>query len=601
MDPYRRISRLLSGSFLRWWRELVAAAIVLASRLYAMPRSPWELDEPQFALSIIEFDPTKYHPHPPGCPLYLGLGKVLTLVVHDPWQSLLLVSIIASACGVVALMAAFRRFLGDEDLAFAGAVIFYLSAGMLVHTDIAMADATALLFIALFLYATTFLPEEANDRRALAVGLWAAAAIAARPQTAIPMLPAFAVALWYLRTWRWKTIAVATFAFASLMAFLPLVEGTGGIPQFIEYQRKQAEYFVAHDAQQSRGATGFAYIVIRFVAHPWGSKYVTIPFFLCVVLGLGSFVRRFDRRFVPLAVFCAVHLLFALAAMDPADAVRYSLPAMIGLALIAAFGFGFLRQVTQMRAAPWIATLVFVALSWTYARPVLEARRKALSPPAAAAQYANEKFQPNTVILYDLALHPHADYLLPRFIRMPIDAGLKKYYDRPDVPLVQYVDGGSRSAEATVFAWPDSDAYRKLTRNFYRQTTLDPVRPAERYLPLSGVYALERGAGGLEWRWLAKESAVRLPRAHTSALDLEFTLSPDAPYEANRVRVRINAQEAAVVSVPRGQSATVTVALPPTPDVTVSMSAEQAFAPATVLRNKDPRILAVQLTRFEQK
>lgn len=585
-------------NYLRWWREALAALIVLASRVYAMPRSPWELDEALFALSIIEFDPTKYHPHPPGFPLYLGFGKALNLVVHDPWRSLLMVTIVACALGVVALMAAFRRYLGDHDLAFAGAVIFYLSAGMLVQTDIAMADATALLFVALFLYATTL---ETTNRRALAVGLWAAAAIAARPQTAIPMVPAFAVALVYLRSWRWRALALAAFAFVSLMSFLPLVEGTGGIPQFIAYQRKQAEYFVAHDALQSRGATAFAQIVIRFVAHPWGSKYVTIPFFLCVILGAATFIRRFDRRFVPLAVFCGTHLLFELAAMDPADAVRYSLPAMIIFALVAAFGLGVLRQITQTRAAPWIATAVLVALSWAYASPVLEARRRAPSPAAAAAQYANRHYPPHTVILYDLALHPHADYLLSRFTRVPIDAGLKMYYDKPNVPLVEYVDGGSQSSEAIIFGWPDSDAYRKLTRNFYRQATLDPVRPAERYLPLGGVYALERLTDGLEWRWLAKESAVRLPRVHSPALELTFALSPDAPYDTNRVRVRVNDREEAMVLVTRGQTATVTVPLPPTPEVTVAMSAEQAFAPATVLRNRDPRILAVQLTRLEQK
>lgn len=583
----------------RHWREAVAALVVLASRLAARPLSIWELDEPQFALAVVEFDPTKYHPHPPGCPLFVGFGKVVHAFVADPWLSLVIVSIITCTIGVVALAAAFRRWLGDADLAVAGALLFYLSAGMVVQTDLAMADATTLMFIALFFYVTTFIVDGMTDRRALLLGVWAAAAIAARPQIAIPMLPAFAVALWFL-PWRRRAIAAGAFAFVSLMCFLPLIEGTGGIPQFIAYQRKQAEYFVAHDAAQSRGNLPFAQIALRFIAHPWGSKLVALPVFAAVALGATAFVRRFDRRFVPLAVFCGTHLLFELIAMDPADGVRYTLPAMILIALVAAFGFEVLGRVAQFRAMPWVAVAVIAALSWIYARPVIAARTGQPSAPAAAAAYANQHFTPDTVILYDLAHHPFADYLLPRFRRMPIDAGLRAYYDHPEVPLVLYVDGGSQARDGIVFGWPDSDAYRKLTRNVYRQATLDPVFPSERYLPLDGVYALERTVAGAEWRWLTKEASIRLPRAHTASAELRFGLSPDVPYAANRIRLRVNGIEAGEVSVPKDGATSTTIALPPG-DVVIAISSELSFAPATVLGNQDPRVLAVQLIRIDQK
>jgi hypothetical protein len=396
-------------------------------------------------------------------------------------------------------------------------------------------------------------------------------------------------------------MALGAFAFVSLMCFLPLIEGTGGIPEFIAYQRKQAEYFVAHDASQSRGAMPFAQIALRFIAHPWGSKYVALPVFALVALGAAGFVRRFDRRVAPLAVLCGTHLLFALAAMDPADGVRYTLPSMIIVALAAAFGLDALRRMAQFRATPWLAAAVIAVLSWTYARPVIAARTSGPSAPAAAAAYANQHLPAGAVILYDLANHPFADYLLPRFRRVPIDAGLRAFYDRPEVPLVLYVDGGSRAPDAIVFGWPDSDAYRKLTRNVYRQSTLDPVFPRERYLPLAGVYALERKVDGAEWRWLAKEASIRLPRAHTASVELQFALSPDAPYAANRVRLRVNGSDAGEVSVPRGGTAAVTVALPPAPDIVVSISSERSFAPATVLGNQDPRLLAVQLVRIDQR
>ena len=63
------------------------------------------------------------------------------------------------------------------------------------------------------------------------------------------------------------------------------------------------------------------------------------------------------------------------------------------------------------------------------------------------------------------------------FKTMAIEPGLRALYDQPDVPVVFFADGGSKAADAHVFAWPPSDAYGKLTRNHYRIVTLDRAKP----------------------------------------------------------------------------------------------------------------------------
>ena len=62
-----------------------------------------------------------------------------------------------------------------------------------------------------------------------------------------------------------------------------------------------------------------------------------------------------------------------------------------------------------------------------------------------------------SVVLYDTALKPHAEYLFARFHPTPIEKGLHEFYDRPEVPLVQFVDGGSSVAEARTFVCTPSD------------------------------------------------------------------------------------------------------------------------------------------------
>src|SRR5207248_4374324 len=55
--------------------EAAGALIVLLSRIYTMPRTFWESDELLFAGAVTTFDPWSSHPHPPGYPLYVGLGR----------------------------------------------------------------------------------------------------------------------------------------------------------------------------------------------------------------------------------------------------------------------------------------------------------------------------------------------------------------------------------------------------------------------------------------------------------------------------------------------------------------------------------------------
>jgi hypothetical protein len=427
--------------------------------------------------------------------------------------------------------------------------------------------------------------------------LWCSAAIGCRPQLLVPILPMMLIAIWRMTTMRHRVACVITFAFVSLMWFLPLVDAAGGLQQLIAYETKQAAYVAAHDAAMSRGAKTAMQLALRFLIHPWGSKYVTIPLLACFALGMPAVIRRW-RVLLPLLIFTAVQCAFELTTMDPADAARYHLPAMIFDALAVGFGLDIIRRSASVRVMPWIGALFFAVISFAYVKPIIAARTGGASPPAAAANFANSHFTSNTVILYDQSLRPAAEYLM-HFPVQSVEKGLAAIADRPDVPAVMFVDGGSTLSEAKTFSWPESDAYGKLTRNLYRRVTLDPVRPSERYLPLAGVYALERTTEGDEWRWLGREAAIRMPARHGARVRLALRLSPDSPYETNNVHVMVNGVEAGVVAARKHVASTIDVPLP-AGNAEIAMRSEQAFAPASVLHNQDPRILAVQLVGLDQ-
>ncbi|HEV7488314.1 MAG TPA: hypothetical protein VGQ65_21780 [Thermoanaerobaculia bacterium] len=594
MNPTRAIVR-------GWWREAIGAALVLISRIVTAPRTPWENDEFLFAEAVRNFDPSRYHPHPPGFPLLVLMGKVFAGFIHDPWRALVVFSIVAAPIGFVAIARAFRNWIGDPDLAICAALIYYFSASMLVHGTLALSDGPAMMFLGLALFAISSPHDAEHDRNAIAIGIWTSAAIGTRPQLLIPIAPMLIIALLQMRTMRQRAACVIAFGLFSAMWFLPLVDAAGGFEATRLYETKQAAYVATHDATISRGGMSTAQLAVRFLFHPWGTKYVTLPLFACVLLGIAAFVRllrrdKFRSTLWPLVVFTIVLFIFELGWMDPADGARYSLPIMIVIALIAALGLDVVKRSVKIDATPVIATAIFAIATLAYVWPLVGARTKMASPPAAAAAFANANLPLHSVIAYDVALKPHAEYLLSRFRVVPIEKAIAELYDRPDVPLYLIANGASNADGAHVFTWPASDAYEKLTRGLYRTVTLIPKPPRERYLPVRGAYPIEWTASGDEWRWLSPDATIRLPRAHGAEAALTLRFSSDVPYETNAVQISINGRDVAVVNV--GKEPVVTkLALPAEPRIDIGLRSAHSFSPGALLHNADPRTLAVQLTK----
>src|SRR3954449_356662 len=198
------------------------------------------------------------------------------------------------------------------------------------------------------------------------------------------------VAILQMRTMRQRAACVIAFGLLSAMWFLPLVDAAGGFEATRLYETKQAQYVAAHDATISRGGRSIAQLVVRFVFHPWGTKYVTLPLFACVFLGIAAFLRLLRREKLrstlwPLIAFTIVQLIFELGWMDPADAARYSLPIMILIALLAALGFDVVKRSVKIDATPVIVTAILAIATLAYVWPLVGSRTKiGCAPPRGA-------------------------------------------------------------------------------------------------------------------------------------------------------------------------------------------------------------------------
>jgi len=583
---------------------------VLASRLLGIPKSHWELDEWLFRMGVEQFAPLEHHPHPPGYPLLIGLGKAVNSLVGDPFLALVTLATVSSVLLYLVLADAFHRMSGDVWTGIAGALLFSLSPAMLVHSTTPMSDPPALLFLGIALAAGTRLGRWAEPGRRLVerreliapaiFGAALSASIGCRPQYAIAILPTLLLGCLATRSWRQGITAVSSFALTSAAWFVPLVVASAGWSNFVDYERDQLATVASQDAMVARGMRSWVDLGQRFLFDGWGA-----PMWASAILGLalmGAVALVVMRRSAPmlLLVMASVHLLFTLVSSDPADGVRYALPTQMAIAFLAAVAFGVVAGVTPWRRTALFAAVALVAaIALRYTLPVLDARRTSPSPPVQAANWARENLPVRAVILPDAALRPHADLLMKRFRRFRAHEGMEKFWDRPHVPLYAYGQGQTEIEGAQMFSWPHSDAYARLTRNHYRVVSLSPIEPGRRYREVSGLYPWERVAHRREWRWLAPEAKIEIPPGQ-GPLEVELELSPDPPYPATTVRFLVGGVEIAASTVARGGVASACVPMPPE-GALLTIQSSESFVPAEGDGARDTRRLGIQLLDLQRR
>ncbi len=590
--PRRRISPAALAGFV---------AVVLV-RALTLPRSLWEMDEVLFARAIERFDPLSHRPHPPGYPLLVGLGKAFNLVFHDPFASLVALSFVSSLVGFVALVAAFRRIAGEgsERVAVAGALLFHLSPAMLVQAPLPMSDPPALMFIALALWAAAVLAQEGSVLAAIGLGAAASAAIGCRPQLALAVLPMLAVALWQAPSWRRRAEALAAFTVVSLLWFIPLVVATGGPRGLLEHEIKQMRYVGAHDARTSRRGCSPSRVFKRFVSHPWGRRKLAGPVLLLAFAGVArlGWLRR--SAALPLGVLSAVQLAVCLKVMDPADAARYALPWVLGVAFAAAAGCEALARLIRRPAAAWVPVAAILAVSFLCALPVLKIRSTSVAPPVRAVNWVKRNLPAKTMILVDEEMAPHASYLLSKFDLSLVDDGLRRAAKRPKAPVYLLAEGESRWKGAMNFRWPSSDAYRRLTRNHYRVVSLSPVPPNYRFQVVRGVYRWEPTIRDARWRWMDADAAILLFPKGIRAIAVTLGLDASAPLPSNSVTVSVNGAPAAALEIPRGASRRIELPRLACGPCEIGFRSARSFVPAAAESAPEARRLAVQLLAVER-
>ncbi|HEX8409510.1 MAG TPA: hypothetical protein VF883_11630 [Thermoanaerobaculia bacterium] len=607
---------------------LGAAIVVALLHLTSIPRTIWEYDESLFCMAVENYDPLNHFPPPPGYPIYIAVAKLAApLFGYVPFRTLTGLSAFTAVAGFILLGFAFRKLMGDTRAGALGAFLFYTSPAMLLHATLPQSDSGALALLAAsiwlcakcltevprssseFLGSSADPPEELRGTRGTPrnANAWIAFAALAcavtvgwRLQFAIAVVPLFGMTVLLLRSWRERFIAVQWFAIACAAWLIALISVTGSIEMFWKWMSGQAAYFAQHDADISRTGRSTAQIVLRFVSHPWGPKWLALPVLALAALGLFDATKRRLRVVLPVIAMSVVYFAFALAMMDPADGVRYALPALPGVAFLAALGIAFLRRVTKDVFVDWAVLALYAFGAYAYTGPLLRQRTQSDAPPFAAIKYLRSVAPRNAVILYDMPLKPHSQYLLRGYTRLKVDEGLLRFGHRTDVPLYELTDSATQAPDGKVFRWNTPDAYTKLTRGHYGAASVVPLPVTQRFLAIEGISPPERTRTG-SWRWIGARGILSLPDLGARSVRLTFEVPLDYPLASNRATIAVDGGQSVTAEVTKGRKTVVDVALPPG-RATLRITPEQTFVPANVpgRLSRDRRTLSIMLTGLEQ-
>ncbi len=341
-------------------KAIAALALVfLVAHLPFLPDTLEDIDSINFALGVNDFDVAKHQPHPPGYPIFVGLGKLSTAVlrgagVHAPEaRGLAVWSAVSGAALIWLLFELFRSFTrlsgGPErtrDTGWDGvavcATVIAITSPLFWFTSLRpLSDMTGLAgAVAAQALIVSFLSRRGGRQALMWGALLAGLAIGIRSQTFLLTLPLLGAALVAPRLGlgiRDRAATLAATGLGVLAWAIPLIWVSGGLAEYAAALGTQAgEDFsgvvMLWNARTPRVAVDA--LIFSFL-WPWGG--VLTGAIVVVVAAAGAVRVGWQQprvllflliAFVPYAVF---HLLF-----HEVVTVRYALPLIVPVVYLAA-------------------------------------------------------------------------------------------------------------------------------------------------------------------------------------------------------------------------------------------------------------------------
>jgi hypothetical protein len=501
----------------------VVALVCAATRFLALAKTLWDWDEALFCLGMRSYDVTAHHPHPPGFPVYIALGRIVRTVIPSDFRALQAVNIIAAMLVFPAIFFLARELrVPFVTATIAGALcaffpnVWFFGGG-------AFSDIPSLVLV---VFAVAFLFRGCRDANAYLIGA-ALLALAAgiRPQNFLIGLAPGLLATWHRARAAWRDVAFAALvgAMTVTVAFGGAIAATGGTKPYFDAAREHGEYIARVDSFRSPNRPPLWRLFDRFFIKQYESLALSFITSIFVAVSIAGAIASRDRALGWLALSFGPFAILAWMMLDRYSINRFSIGYCPLFAILAADG---IRRLTCRwpRAEALVAAALIGSFGiWTL--PALASVRNTIAPSVLAVEAVRQHLNPRIDELFVARdMDPFFQYLLPNdpYVHvldkraMPLSIGSRAAW------ILAELDESDR--DGFVFHRERGHLWN-IARRHYFEAGLIPVRTPPQFI--AGWYPPEREAP-FEMRAMTGRSVTRLPASNgETTLRIQFRV-PDA-------------------------------------------------------------------------
>jgi hypothetical protein len=521
-----------------FWSLTIVCAL---SRALAVARSPWDWDEVLFIGAVRAYDVTKHHPHPPGFPLFVALGKAATLVTADPFRGLQTVTIIAACALFPALFLLVREAGFAFWTAITSALLFVFAPNAWLFGGTAFSDVAS---IALAVAAALLLLRGRRVRTTFFLGaVVLGLAIAVRIQNGLLGICPFVMGM-DRRGWRDSALAIVSTGLVATLFYAGAAMLTSGWSAYVAALHAFGPGVLHTDSFLNPERPLLSHLLRRFFVdvYGWTPAGVLITSFAAVSIVAG--VWRRDRALLIVALTFGPFACFAWLMLDPTNIGRYSIGYFPLLTLLAADGIARLsRGNTRVQLA--IVSLLVAGLA-AFSLPALREVRTTIAPPVAAVSALRAHVSPADALYVGSLMIPFVDVLAPEYrtwIAVDDERSLPVAPASPRRWLIAEIE--RTHPAGFVFTRPQG-ALWSIVRRRYFTAALEPLIREPRFV--DGWLDAGRDAHD-EWRTMASHAAVILPAAYGPTV---LRLAVEAPH-AMRLDISIDGNRIDSIALSAGR------------------------------------------------
>ena len=511
---------------------ICVAVACAATRFLAIARSLWDWDEVLFMLAMRDYDVTLHQPHPPGFPVYIGIAKLVRLIVPSDFGALQTINVIAAMLVFPAVYLFARELRLRFETSVLAASLFAFFPNVWFFGGTAFSDIPS---IVLVLFAVTFLLRGASDRNAYWLGtLLLALAMGIRPQN---LLVGLFPGIYATRKRRASEIAVAAIIGIVVVgvAFGASIYATGSLHDYLRVVQEHSDYISRVDSWRSPVRPPLWRLLDRFFVKQYQAPLLSVIASLFALTGIIGSIRERNRSMLWNALTFVPFAIVAWLMLDRYSVSRFSIGYQPMFALFVADGMMRAARQRVRVAASFAATLIAAFVVYTF--PALTVVRNEIAPSVLAARAVAQHVDPRTSQLF-------VGHTMSKFVDLLL----------PGMPYTRVIDDRAMPLAARDQAWllaeitetpPNGYVFRRarghlwnIARRHYFEIKLEPLERRAHFV--SGWYAPE-SMDIHEWRWMSGHSVTLLPPARgATMLRLHVGIPGELMPRNPQITIRLN-------------------------------------------------------------